>query len=187
LPWLHLCVTQGKMNDRIVNVSVGSCYNLLLSQWLQLQSVSHSMAHYYNLSFTPWHPITICLSLCGTILQSVFHSMALYYNLFLSQWPQLQSAFHSVDKHTLTIGTYFDIMIMIMTSNIDIPFHIISCPFPQCWPDFSETLMVDPSVTDLPKLTGQTPGSVIVSDTCCSRLNIPIYLLHNNRIYSLLC
>jgi hypothetical protein len=34
----------------------------------------------------------------------------------------------------------------------------------QCWLDPSEASMADPSVADLPGLTGQTPGSVKVND-----------------------
>ena len=35
----------------------------------------------------------------------------------------------------------------------------------QCWLDPSEASMADPSVADLPGLTGQTPGQVEVNDT----------------------
>jgi hypothetical protein len=39
-----------------------------------------------------------------------------------------------------------------------------ACHAQQCWLDPSEVSMVDPSVADLPGLTGQTLGSIKVND-----------------------
>ena len=51
-----------------------------------LQFVIPVVAHYYNLSLTPWHTITTCLSLPDTVLQFVIPVVAHYYNLSLILW-----------------------------------------------------------------------------------------------------